>query len=147
MLEAGATSRAVLLPEGAWFELATGVRREGGGRIDVQAPLDVTPVFARGGAVIPRWNVQQYVGEGVQALELLACVVPGVHRSLLYEDDGVTRGGPYRVSRFVLDGAELRRTVAEGAYQPPVTQVRVVSLERGSSRELNAPADFAVTLG
>jgi alpha-glucosidase len=146
VLEPGATARSVVLPHGAWFDLATGARHEGGGRVDVQAPLHIVPVFVRGGAVIPRWNVQQYVGEGVQALEVLACVVPGVHTSLLYEDDGVTRGGPFRVSRFVLDGAELRRTVAEGDYQPTVTQVRVGSLGRGGLRELHAPGDFVVRL-
>lgn len=52
VVHAGATSREVYLPAGAsWTDLATGTVREGGRTVQVEAPLDVVPVFARDGAL------------------------------------------------------------------------------------------------
>ena len=51
VVEPGARSRSVYLPAGqTWTELATGTVHEGGRRVDVEAPLEVIPVFARGAA-------------------------------------------------------------------------------------------------
>jgi len=48
VLEAGARVRSVYLPPGAsWTSLATGERYDGGVWVEVDAPLDVIPVFAR----------------------------------------------------------------------------------------------------
>lgn len=48
VLEAGARTRRVYLPAGAsWTSLATGERYDGGVWVEVDAPLDVIPVFAR----------------------------------------------------------------------------------------------------
>ncbi|WPF82661.1 family 31 glucosidase [Sanguibacter sp. 4.1] len=48
VLEAGARTRRVYLPAGAsWTSLATGERFDGGVWVEVEAPLDVIPVFAR----------------------------------------------------------------------------------------------------
>ena len=50
----GARSRAVYLPEGArWSDAWTGHRHDGGTWIDVHAPLDRIPVFARDEAQVP----------------------------------------------------------------------------------------------
>jgi hypothetical protein len=49
----GLTSRSVYLPESAYFDFWSGARVKGGGAIDVQAPLDVVPVFAKIGAIVP----------------------------------------------------------------------------------------------
>ncbi|MBT2517755.1 hypothetical protein J7E29_09950 [Streptomyces sp. ISL-90] len=46
----GLTARRVYLPAGAtWTNLATGTTHDGGQYLDVDAPLDVIPVFARDG--------------------------------------------------------------------------------------------------
>ena len=48
VVEPGARSRRVYLPAGAvWTSLATGERHDGGVWLDVEAPLDAIPVFAR----------------------------------------------------------------------------------------------------
>lgn len=48
VLEAAARTRRVYLPAGAsWTSLATGERFDGGVWVEVEAPLDVIPVFAR----------------------------------------------------------------------------------------------------
>jgi len=53
VLEAGATTRSVYLPDGAeWTELATGVVHAGGQRVEAFAAQDVIPVFGRDGAFV-----------------------------------------------------------------------------------------------
>ncbi|MBZ2197418.1 glycoside hydrolase family 31 protein [Occultella gossypii] len=52
VLAAGARSRPVYLPGGAdWTDLHTGEVHHGGQRIEVDAPIEVIPVFARAGAL------------------------------------------------------------------------------------------------
>jgi alpha-D-xyloside xylohydrolase len=53
VLEAGARTRALRLPPGAWYDWWTGVRYEGSQWVEVPAPLDRWPVFQREGSVIP----------------------------------------------------------------------------------------------
>ncbi|WP_345764065.1 TIM-barrel domain-containing protein [Diaminobutyricibacter sp. McL0608] len=50
VLEAGATSWPVLLPDGSWENAWTGELVEGPGTVDVEAPVDRIPVFIRAGA-------------------------------------------------------------------------------------------------
>jgi alpha-D-xyloside xylohydrolase len=54
MLEYQARTRSVYLPAGAsWTDVWTGRVYEGGRRIEVEAPLERIPVFARDGASLP----------------------------------------------------------------------------------------------
>jgi len=53
VLEEGARERTVRLPRGRWYDRRTGVAYEGPEYVTVPAPLDVTPVLVRAGAVIP----------------------------------------------------------------------------------------------
>jgi alpha-glucosidase (family GH31 glycosyl hydrolase) len=50
VLEPGVTSWPVYLPAGRWVNVWTGEAVEGGSTIEVDAPLDSIPVFARAGA-------------------------------------------------------------------------------------------------
>jgi len=54
MLEPGERDRRVYLPEGTWVDLWTG-EPASGGWLTSAAPVDVIPVFVRGGACIPLW--------------------------------------------------------------------------------------------
>jgi alpha-D-xyloside xylohydrolase len=50
VLEAGARARSVYLPEGpGWIDASSGLRLEGGRRIEASAPLDSIPLFLREG--------------------------------------------------------------------------------------------------
>ncbi len=55
VVEPGATSRTVYLPPGEWVDYWRGTIYDGGREVTVPAPMDGngTPVFARGGALIP----------------------------------------------------------------------------------------------
>jgi alpha-glucosidase (family GH31 glycosyl hydrolase) len=49
----GATSRSVYLPDAAYYDYWSGARVAGGSDVMVAAPIDVVPVFARVGAIVP----------------------------------------------------------------------------------------------
>jgi alpha-glucosidase len=53
VLEPGATSRAVRLPRGLWYDTATGEPHRGRTQVLLDAPLGRIPVLARAGAVLP----------------------------------------------------------------------------------------------
>ena len=53
MVERGATRREVPLPPGGWIDWWTGERHDGGGTIEVDAPLDTLPLFLREGGIVP----------------------------------------------------------------------------------------------
>ena len=48
VLEEGARSRSVYLPDGSWFDVWTGKPIDGGRRLTVDAPIGRPPVFSRG---------------------------------------------------------------------------------------------------
>ena len=52
VVDDGARSRTVRLPAGRWFDFHRGARVDGGVAVDVDAPLDVLPLFLRAGAVV-----------------------------------------------------------------------------------------------
>lgn len=92
ILVEGATSREVYLPAGEWFNFWTGEKSVGPAHVRVGAPLDVLPLFVRGGAIIPMQPVVQYVDEApIDPLTLSifpAAESTGTH----YEDDGSSYG-------------------------------------------------------
>jgi alpha-D-xyloside xylohydrolase len=48
------TSRAVYLPSGDWIDYWSGKHLSGGSVVAADAPLDVLPLFARAGAILPK---------------------------------------------------------------------------------------------
>jgi alpha-glucosidase len=53
VLEAGATGRRVLLPEGRWYPLPHGAPLSGPGEAQVEAALTELPLFGRAGTIVP----------------------------------------------------------------------------------------------
>ncbi|WP_232549237.1 glycoside hydrolase family 31 protein [Propioniciclava soli] len=79
-------SVAAWLPPGAWVDLFTGLRYDGGRRLVLHRPLGQYPVFARAGAVLPlQADALADIAANPDALELR--VIPGDGRSTLAEDD------------------------------------------------------------
>jgi alpha-glucosidase len=131
VLEESANRRSVYLPAGRWYDFWSGQAHDGPATLDVDAPLDKLPLFARAGSVIPNWPVQQYVGERAPD-PLTLHVFPGDGESLFYEDEGdgwAHNEGMFRLSRFAMSAAERGWTLRwnrEGRFQPPYSQVEVV---------------------
>jgi alpha-glucosidase len=59
---AGAVSRQVYLPAGAWMDFHSGVVWQGGGTVDLPAPLGALPLLVRANGILPMWPLMQHVG-------------------------------------------------------------------------------------
>jgi alpha-glucosidase len=90
VLERGARRRSVYLPAGVWYAFDDGARWIGPRRVEVAAPLERLPLFARGGSVLPTRSPVQHVGEAPQEPLVLAVFPGGDGAATVIEDDGET---------------------------------------------------------
>lgn len=92
VLEQGVKARMVYLPEGeTWVDYWTREEYKGGQYIIKEAPLDVCPMFIKGGSVIPIGENQNYIGEkSIKKLkvEVYLCSENTETRYYHYTDDG-----------------------------------------------------------
>lgn len=88
VFERGATSRAVTLPVGAWWDYWTNKRLDGGRSVTLEAALDVMPLLVRAGSIVSTGPVKQYSDELLSGPVQLT-VYPGANGSFtFYDDDG-----------------------------------------------------------
>ncbi|TLP81671.1 glycoside hydrolase family 31 protein [Maribacter sp. ACAM166] len=104
--EPNAQGRRMYIPRGMWYDFWTHEAVVGGKEKWVAAGLDKLPIFIKAGAIIPKYPVQQYVGE-LKIDELLLDVYykEGVEASEVYED--VSNGYDYRKGRYSLCNFKL----------------------------------------
>jgi len=123
VIQPGQVARAVYLPEGVWYRWGSDAKLEGPAHIVAEAPLEETPIFVRGGAIVPMWPVAQHTGV-VQRRAISLHFWPGRGTTDFYEDDGETLAytrGEYRLTR--LDwrsggaGATLKWSASTGDYR------------------------------
>ena len=104
VVEKGATSRKVYLPQGAWYDFWTREKLEGGREFMRPVDLETMPLYVRAGTILPLGPVKQHTGERVDQPFSIS-IYPGADDSfLLYEDDG--RSFRYRRGEWM--GAELQ---------------------------------------
>lgn len=104
VVEKGATSRKVYLPQGVWYDFWTREKLEGGREFMRPVDLETMPLYVRAGTILPLGPVKQHTGEKVVP-PLSISIYPGADDSfLLYEDDG--RSFRYRRGEWM--GAELQ---------------------------------------
>lgn len=99
----GQGGRNVYIPKGHWFSLWTDQEMAGeDGEMWANSPMNRIPVMVKGGMIIPRWPVQQYVGEisNPNYTYDLWWAPRAQEQSLLYEDDG--DGASHRVGDYLL---------------------------------------------
>jgi len=121
------TRRLVYLPKGVWYDYWTSKKYQGGTMIFVEAPLEIVPMFVRGGAIIPTGPELKFVGE--KPIDPLTFNIypddKGAASLTLYEDDGISPA--YKQDGFRRTTISARRigalydvTVAApaGKYQP-----------------------------
>ncbi len=108
--EPNAKGRRMYIPRGKWFDYWTNETVEGGTEKWVDADIDKIPIFIKEGAIIPKYPVQQYVGElTITELQLDVYYKLGTENSNVYEDDqdgyDYTKG-EYSLRNFKLTGKE-----------------------------------------
>jgi len=133
----------VVLPPGDWFDYWTG--KKVAGTLKIQPQLDVLPVYARAGSIIPMQPLTQSTDEIPQG-PLTLRLYPGPNcRGSIYQDDGTTlnyKKGEYLRVNFscaVTDsGLRIQVGAMEGNYHPWWKQyaVQVAGWDSDSARVL-----------
>jgi alpha-glucosidase len=141
ILKPDVTRRLVYLPKGTWYDYWTNKVYSGGTMISMEAPLDMVPMFVRGGAIIPMGPSLNYVGE--KPLDPITFNIypdnTGSASSKLYEDDGLSpayKQGAFRRTAFSAKraGRGFMVTVgaAEGSFNPGPRKFSFVIKSAGS---------------
>ncbi|XCF06446.1 glycoside hydrolase family 31 protein [Tamlana crocina] len=98
--------RRMYIPRGQWYNFWTDEVVKGGQEIWVDADLDSMPIFVSEGAIIPKYPIQQYVGEKtIDELILDVYYKEGKEESMVYEDAG--DGYDYIKGRYSLRNFKL----------------------------------------
>ncbi len=123
----GNTERSLYLPPGAWFSLWDDTPAPtADAEAVVPTPPEHIPVFVRGGKLIPRWPVQQYVGEmSCPPCSLELWWASGTNtQSIFYEDAGdgpAYRRGAFLLHTFCVSTRERSLSLSQrrtGQYRP-----------------------------
>ncbi|WP_040278602.1 glycoside hydrolase family 31 protein [Psychroserpens damuponensis] len=108
ILEQNAKGRRMYFPIGKWYDYWTDTIIIGGREIWVDSDLDEMPIFVKEGAIIPKYPIQQYVGEKkIDTVVLDVYYKEGKERSQLFDDahDGYDyTKGRYSLRTFKLTG-------------------------------------------
>ena len=117
ILEPNALGRRMYIPNGNWYNYWTGEYVTGGKEVYVATDYDQIPIFVKEGAIIPKYPVQQYVGEKeFEEISLDVYFKFGKERSVLYEDgqDGYDYNkGRYSLSTFSLHGKDNQLVIQQ----------------------------------
>jgi alpha-glucosidase len=145
----GAAKRMVYLPEGIWFDYWSGEQIQGGKYFIVDAPIDVCPIYAKAGAIIPNYPVQNYVGEK-DIKELTLQVFEGEGNYLHTQDDGESfdyEEGIYNQYSFTMNVAgEFTCTMLHAGYAKKYESLRILYKGRETVVALKGKKKLTITL-
>jgi alpha-glucosidase (family GH31 glycosyl hydrolase) len=86
--EKGATTKAVYLPPGVWYDFWSEEKLDGGREVSRAVDLETMPLHVRAGAILPFGPLKEYTAQRADG-PLSMRVYPGANGCfLLYEDDG-----------------------------------------------------------
>ena len=132
ILEANAKGRRMYIPRGKWYNYWTHEQVDGGKEQWVDADIDSIPLFVKEGAIIPKYPVQQYVGEKqFDEVELEVYYKEGNEHSDLYEDahDGYDyKKGRFSFRTFKLTGKKNELIIQQhkqGKYVTPYSKFKL----------------------
>ena len=132
ILEPNSKGRRMYIPRGKWYNYWTHDVVQGGKEVWVDADIDSIPLFVKEGAIIPKYPVQQYVGEKeIEEVELEVYYKEGKEKSVLYEDanDGYDyKKGRFSYRTFKLTGHKNQLIIQqhkEGSYVTPYTKFKL----------------------
>jgi alpha-glucosidase (family GH31 glycosyl hydrolase) len=92
VVQKGATTRRVYLPDGIWYDWWTNEKNTGSQWINRAVDLATMPIFVLAGAIIPLDPVRQYTAQPISEPTTLR-IYPGAEGSFtLYDDDGKSMG-------------------------------------------------------
>jgi alpha-glucosidase (family GH31 glycosyl hydrolase) len=90
VVEQGAKSRKLYLPQGTWYDFWTDAKIKGAREVTRPVDLATIPLYVRAGSILPFGPVEQYADEEPNG-PLVLKVYPGANGDVsLYEDDGIS---------------------------------------------------------
>ena len=132
ILEPNAVGRRMYIPRGEWYNYWNNELSTGGREVWIDTKFDEIPVFVKAGAIIPKYPVQQYVGElEFDELTLDLYFKNGKEKSVVYEDaqDGYDyKKGRYSFLSFRTIGKEKELIVQlhkEGKFDTPYSKYKI----------------------
>ncbi|MFD0990494.1 glycoside hydrolase family 31 protein [Mariniflexile jejuense] len=130
--EPNAKGRRMYFPVGDWYNFWNNEVLEGGQELWVDADLDSMPIFVKAGSIIPKYPIQQYVGEKtIDELILDVYYKLGEETSQVFEDaqDGYDYiKGRYSLRNFKLVGKENNVIIQQfksGKYITPYETLKI----------------------
>ncbi len=133
ILEPNAMGRRLYLPRGNWYNFWNDDFVHGGKEMYVATDYDEIPIFVKEGAIIPKYPIQQYVGEKtIDELRLDVYYKLGKENSDVYEDeqDGYDyKKGRFSLRKFKLSGKDSELTIIqhkEGKFDTPYKTMKMV---------------------
>ncbi|WP_310557528.1 glycoside hydrolase family 31 protein [Flavobacterium sp.] len=132
ILEPNALGRRLYLPKGNWYNYWTNEFVHGKKELWVKTDYNEVPIFIKEGAIIPKYPVQQYVGElEIPELSLDVYYKLGKEKSLVYEDaqDGYDYNkGRFSFKTFNMTGKEKELIIQqhkEGNFEPLYETIKI----------------------
>ncbi|AUC14132.1 glycosyl hydrolase [Tenacibaculum sp. SZ-18] len=132
--EPNAKGRRMYIPRGHWYNYWTKEYVKGGLEKWVDADIDTIPMFIKEGAIIPKYPIQQYVGEKtIDELKLEVYFKLGEKEvSKVFEDaqDGYDyMKGRYSLRTFTFTGKEKEIIIQQHKYGTFVTEYQTILFE------------------
>lgn len=141
VVEKGATKREVYLPDNnkGWYDLNNQKYYKGGTELVVDAPLDVIPLFAQAGSVLPIRDGEinfENKSKEERGLLIYPTIGEGSSTKWIYEDDGESlnyKDGEYSYIKTSIkthkDSVDFNITI-EGKYRPPYEAITLYFPEK-----------------
>ncbi len=156
VLEPNAQGRRMYFPRGQWYSYWTDEVLTGGKEQWVAADISKIPLFVKAGAIIPKYPVQQYVGElEIEELILDVYFKLGKEKSTVYEDaqDGYDyKKGRYSLRSFKLIGKDNELIIQQHKEGKFITSYETFKLRlhglpfKVVSVELDSQIDSSIVL-
>jgi len=132
--EPNSKGRRMYIPKGHWYNYWTREYVTGGLEKWVDADIDIIPMFVKEGAIIPKYPVQQYVGEKrIEQLQLEVYFKLGAKEvSKVYEDahDGYDYAkGRYSLRTYTFTGKDNEVILQQHKDGTFVTEYSSIKLE------------------
>ncbi|WP_010177982.1 glycoside hydrolase family 31 protein [Aquimarina agarilytica] len=130
--EPNTKGRRMYIPKGIWFDFWSNTVIKGGKEYWVDADLDSMPIFVKSGAIIPRYPIQQFVGEkNIEELVLDCYYTKGIEKSYVYEDENDGYGykkGVFSKCDFIYTGKNKEITIQQfktGKYKTSYQSLKI----------------------